>query len=120
MHTWNEKNVNLTLLAKLKNQHILINMSPVVASQELQKELNKYPLISKDFEEVLDNIDKMNQNQFDLNKRIENLKIKLKKHKNSLSVTEYNKERAVFEYLRRLSNNDRKGKIKASVETAQA
>ncbi|PKB92116.1 hypothetical protein RhiirA5_387884 [Rhizophagus irregularis] len=59
------------------------------------------------------------QNHLDLNKRIENLRIELKKQQSSLNVTEYNKKRAIFEYLRRLSDNDGKGKIKASVEAAQ-
>ena len=81
--------------------------------------INKHPPTPEDFEEVLDDIEEEKQNQPDLNKRIENLKIELKKQQNSLSATEYNKKRAIFEYLKRLNNNDGKDKIKASVEAAQ-
>ena len=82
--------------------------------------INKNPSTPEDFDEILDDIEEEDQNRSDLNKKIENLKIELKKQQNSLSVNEYNKKRAVFEYLRRLSNNDGKGKIKASVKVAQA
>jgi hypothetical protein len=46
------------------------------------------------------------------------LKIKLKEQQKSLTVTEYNKKRAIFEYLTRL-DNDGKGMMKASMEVAQ-
>jgi len=74
--------------------------------------------IPEDFEEVLDDMEDEEKTQLDLNKRIENLKIELKEQKKSLTVTEYNKKRAVFEYLRRLGDNGNE-KIKASVEAAQ-
>ncbi|CAI2193355.1 10807_t:CDS:2, partial [Funneliformis geosporum] len=69
----------------------------------------------EDFEEVLNDMEDEGQNQLDLKKRIENLKIKLKEQQKSLIIAEYNKKRAIFEYLRQLDNNGN-GKIKASVE----
>ena len=58
------------------------------------------------------------QNQPDLNKRIEDIMIELKEQQKSLTVAEFNKKRAILEYLKRLSNNGN-GKVKASVEAAQ-
>ncbi|GES93332.1 hypothetical protein RCL_jg21131.t1 [Rhizophagus clarus] len=72
--------------------------------------INKHRSTPDDFEEVLDDMEDEEQAKLDLNERIEILKIELKKQQNSLSVTEYNKKRAIFEYLRRLSDNDGKGK----------
>ncbi|CAB4446590.1 unnamed protein product [Rhizophagus irregularis] len=88
-------------------------------SAKITKFINKHRSTPEDFEEVLDNMEDEEQNHLDLNKRIENLRIELKKQQSSLNVTEYNKKRAIFKYLRRLSDNDGKGKIKASVEAAQ-
>ena len=45
------------------------------------------------------------------------MKTELKEKQKSLTVIEYNKMRAIFEYLKRLDNG--KGKTNASVEAAQ-
>jgi signal transduction protein with GAF and PtsI domain len=78
--------------------------------------MNKIP---EDFEKVFDDTEDEEPNQHDLSERIKSLEVELKKQQNSMSVIEYNKKRAIFEYLRRLSDNNEKGKIKASVEAAQ-
>ncbi len=79
--------------------------------------MSKRQSIPDDFDEVLDDMENEEQNhQLDLNKRIENLKMELKEQQKSLTVTEYNKKRAIFEYLKRL---DEIGKQKASIEAAQ-
>ncbi|CAI2195445.1 19783_t:CDS:1, partial [Funneliformis geosporum] len=54
----------------------------------------------EDFEEVLDDMEDKGQNQLNLKKRIENLKIEFKEQQKSLTIAEYNKKRAIFEYLR--------------------
>jgi len=59
-----------------------------------------------------------NEDSFNLKERIENLKVKLKENQRSLTVTEYNKKQAIFEYLKRLDNNGN-GKVKASMEAAK-
>ena len=51
------------------------------------------------------------QNHLNLVERIENLKTELIEQQKTLTVTEYNKKRAVFEYLKRLDDNG-KGKNK--------
>ena len=73
---------------------------------------------SDDFTEVLDDAENEGWNKLALNERIKNLKIELQKQQKELMVTEYNKKRAIFEYLRRLDENGR-GKEKASKEAAE-
>lgn len=79
--------------------------------------LNK-SLVPDDFDEIFDELENERNNQLDLNERIEQLKKELKEQQKLLTVTEYNKKKAVFEYLNRLDNNG-KGKQKASMEAAQ-
>src|SRR6266511_4377342 len=62
--------------------------------------------------------DMENEEQNNLKKKIESLKIELKEKQKSLTVIEYNKKRAIFEYLRRLDDN-RKGMVKASIEAVE-
>ena len=62
--------------------------------------------------------DMENEKQNDLKKKLESLKIELKEKQKSLTVAEYNKKWAVFEYLRRLDDNG-KGMVKASIEAAE-
>ena len=59
-----------------------------------------------------------NKDLFNLKERIENLKVELKENQRSLTVTEYNKKRAIFEYLKRLDDNGN-GKVKASMKAAK-
>ncbi|CAI2181215.1 13064_t:CDS:2 [Funneliformis geosporum] len=82
--------------------------------------INKHKSIPADFDEVLDDmeIDELNYMSLNLKERIENLKVELKEKQKSLTVTEYNKKRAIFEYLRRLDDNEN-GKVKASIEAAK-
>ena len=62
--------------------------------------------------------EEFNHTLHNLKERVENLKVELKEKQKSLTVTEYNKKRAIFEYLRRLDDN-RNGKVKASMEAAK-
>ncbi len=80
--------------------------------------MNKDKSTPNDFIEVLDNIDKKEQNQLNIVERIENLKIELKEQQKILIVTEYNKKRAIYKYLKRLDKNG-KGKGKVSKEATQ-
>ena len=80
--------------------------------------MNKDKSTPNDFIEVLDNIDKKEQNQLNIVERIENLKIELKEQQKILTVTEYNKKHAIYKYLKRLDKNG-KGKGKASKKAAQ-
>ncbi|RIA78744.1 hypothetical protein C1645_842442 [Glomus cerebriforme] len=68
--------------------------------------MNKFRSISDDFEEVFDNMEGDEQSQHNLNERVKSLKDKQK----SLSGIEYNKKCVIFEYLKRLNDNDGKGK----------
>ena len=73
--------------------------------------------IPDDFDKILGDSENDEQdNQYNLNERIEILKKELKEQQKVLTVTECNKKRAVFEYLNRL---DGKGKQRASMEAAQ-
>ncbi len=55
--------------------------------------LNKRQVIPDDFDEVLDDMDDMkNEEQNDLKKKLESLKIELKEKQKSLTVAEYNKK----------------------------
>jgi hypothetical protein len=56
----------------------------------------------KDFEDILDDMEEEDQNQFNLNKKIENLKIELKEQRKTLTVAEYNKKRAIYEYFKKI------------------
>ncbi|CAI2179702.1 1895_t:CDS:2 [Funneliformis geosporum] len=58
------------------------------------------------------------QNPLDLSEKIEDLKIELKEPQKSLTMAEYTKKWAIFEYLIKLDDNG-KGKMKASMESAQ-
>src|SRR5436190_56074 len=71
-----------------------------------------------DLTDVLDDAENERWNKLVLNKKIKNLKIELQKQQKELTVTEYNKKRAIYEYLRRLDENGR-GKLKASNEAAE-
>jgi hypothetical protein len=81
----------------------------------LIKEHNKTP---DDFDEVLDDAENEYDDQPNISERIESLRIELQETQKKLSVSEFNKKRAIFEYLRRL-DDDGKGKVKASKEAAQ-
>lgn len=50
--------------------------------------------------------------------KIEHLKEELKNNQHKMSVIEYNKKRAIFEMLKRVTENE-KGLIKASAEAAE-
>ena len=80
--------------------------------------INVHQSIPIDFEEILDDMEDEEQNPLDLSEKIEDLKIELKERQKSLTVAEYTKKRAIFEYLIRLDENG-KGKMKASMESAQ-
>jgi len=80
--------------------------------------INKNKLTPNDFIEILDDIDEEEWNQHNINKRIKNLKIELKEQQKTLTVIEYNKKYAIYEYLNRLDKNG-KGKVKASKEVVQ-
>lgn len=80
--------------------------------------MKKSQSVPDDFDEILDMDDDEEQNHLDLIEKIENLKTELVKQQKTLTVTEYNKKRAVFEYLKRLDDNG-KGKMKASIEAAK-
>ena len=82
--------------------------------------INKHKSILNDFNEVLDDMENEEFNYILLNlkERVENLKVELKEKQKLLTVTEYNKKRAIFEYLRRLDDNG-SGKVKASMEAAK-
>jgi hypothetical protein len=73
----------------------------------------------EDFEDILDDMEEEDQNQFNLNEKIENLKIELKEQRKTLTVAEYNKKRAIYEYFKKLDDDGNGNKIKASVEAAQ-
>ncbi|RGB33147.1 hypothetical protein C1646_762008 [Rhizophagus diaphanus] len=73
--------------------------------------------IPDDFEDILDDMDKEEQNQPDVGERIKNLKTDLKEKQKILTAAEYNRKRAIYEYLIRLSEN-KKGKMKARKEAA--
>ena len=62
--------------------------------------------------------EEFNHTLLNLKERVENLKVELKEKQKSLTVTEYNKKWAIFEYLRRLDDNGN-GKVKASMEAAK-
>ncbi len=67
----------------------------------------------------MDDIDDIkNEEQNNLKKKIESLKIKLKEKQKLLTVIEYNKKQAIFEYLKKLDNNE-KGMVKASIEAVE-
>ena len=53
-----------------------------------------------------------------INARIKALKEELEGHHNKMKVNEYNKKRAIFEYLKLLDKNG-VGKVKASLNAAQ-
>ncbi len=74
--------------------------------------------ISDDFDEVLDDVKNEYDDQLNINERIESLKVEFKEKQKKLSVSEFNKKWAIFEYLRRL-NDDGNGKVKASKEAVQ-
>ncbi|CAB4429628.1 unnamed protein product [Rhizophagus irregularis] len=74
-------------------------------------------LIPDDFEDVLDDMDEEERNQLDVGEKIENLKTDLKEKQKILTAAEYNRKRAIYEYLTRLGENG-KGKMKASKEAA--
>ncbi|PKK45876.1 hypothetical protein RhiirC2_834733, partial [Rhizophagus irregularis] len=80
--------------------------------------MNKHQSTPIDFEEVLDDMEDEGPNPFNLNEKIEILKAELKNQQKSMTVAEYNKKRAIFEYLTRLDDNG-KGKTKASMEVVQ-
>ena len=80
--------------------------------------MNKHRSTPIDFEEILDDMEDEDQNPFNLNEKIENLKVELKNQQKSMTVAEYNKKRAIFEYLTRLDDNG-KGKMKASTKAVQ-
>src|SRR3989337_1731396 len=58
--------------------------------------MNKDKSTPDDFVEVLDDMDEEEQNQLNIVERIENLKIELKEQQKILTVTEYNKKRALY------------------------
>ena len=66
---------------------------------------------SESDEEDLYEINKINAN-------IKALKEELEGHHNKMKVNEYNKKRAIFEYLKLLDKNGA-GKVKASLNAAQ-
>ena len=82
--------------------------------------INKHKSIPDDFDEVLDDMknEEFNHTLLNLKERVKNLKVELKEKQKSLTVTEYNKKRAIFEYLRRLDDNGNE-KVKASMEAAK-
>ncbi len=59
-----------------------------------------------------------NEEQNNLKKKIESLKMELKEKQKSLTMIEYNKKQAIFEYLKKLDNNE-KGMVKASIEAVE-
>jgi hypothetical protein len=80
--------------------------------------MNKHQSTPIDFEEVLDDMEDEGPNPFNLNEKIEILKVELKNQQKTMTVSEYNKKRAIFEYLTRLDDSG-KGKMKASMEAVQ-
>ena len=54
-----------------------------------------------------------------INEKLQELKEQLEKHHDQLTIFEYNYKRAIFEYLTLLNNNNRRGRINASLEVAQ-
>ncbi len=79
--------------------------------------INNDATLPDDFLEVLDDADDEEQDQLsELWERLEILREELRAQEKNLSVVEYNKKRAIFEYFNHLDSNG-KGKIKAS-ETA--
>ncbi|CAG8634879.1 9973_t:CDS:2 [Dentiscutata heterogama] len=56
---------------------------------------------------------------YKINKRTKDLKKQLEQNHGTLTVKEYNYKRAIFEYFSLLSNNNSRGKIKASLEVAR-
>src|SRR5947209_7609865 len=76
-------------------------------------------LLPDDFLEVLDDVDDEEQvQQSNIQEKLEILKEELCAQEKNLSVVEYNKKRAIFEYLNHLDSNG-KGKIKASETASQ-
>jgi hypothetical protein len=72
-----------------------------------------------DFLEVLDDMDDEEKDQqFDIQEKLEILRKELCEQKKNVSVVNYNKKRAIFEYLNNLDSNG-KGKIKASEIASQ-
>ena len=71
-----------------------------------------------DFDDVLDDVENGYDGQLNINEKVENLRIELKEKQKKLSVSEFNKKRAIFEYLKRL-DDDGKDRVKASKEAAQ-
>jgi len=74
--------------------------------------MNKHRSTPIDFKEVLDDMEDEDQNPFNLNEKIENLKIELKNQQKSMTVAEYNKKRVIFEYLTRLDQGKHKKTIR--------
>jgi len=66
----------------------------------------------------LDDAEDEEQNLLNLNEKINILKIELKEQQKLLTVAEYNKKRAILEYLTRLNDNE-KGKMKVSMKATQ-
>ena len=54
-----------------------------------------------------------------INEKFQELKEQLEKHHDQLIIFEYNYKRAIFEYLTLLNDNNRHGRINASLEVAQ-
>jgi hypothetical protein len=83
--------------------------------------MKKSQSIPNDFDEIMDlddDDDDDDENYLNLTERIKNLKAELVEQQKTLTVMEYNKKCAVFEYLKRLDDNG-SGKIKASIEAAK-
>lgn len=51
--------------------------------------------MADDFDEILDDLENEEHDQLDLDKRIENLKNERKERQKLLTLTEYNKKRAI-------------------------
>ena len=67
-----------------------------------------FPDIGDKILEDLDNIDKEGSWTFDNTlQKVSTLKIKLEKSHKKMSVIEYNKKKAIFEYLQRLDKNEK-------------
>ena len=77
------------------------------------------PDIGDEILEGLDNIGEKGSWKFDNTlQKVSTLKIELEKSHKKMSVIEYNKKKAIFEYLQRLDENG-KGKMDASMEAAK-
>ncbi len=80
--------------------------------------INKNKSTSDDFVKILDNIDDEEQNQHNINERIENLKIEFKEQQKTLIIIKYNKKYTIYEYLNRLNENGKR-KVKVNKEAVQ-